>query len=56
MLTVFGECNDGGCCLCTFRVLDDMRSLILHDGGARVGRTQVNTYKTSGVHVRGHVA
>ena len=56
-LTVFGERNDGGCCLCAFQVLDhDTRSLILHDGGARDGRTQVNTYKTSGVHVRGHVA
>lgn len=40
---MFGERNDGGRCPCSFRVLDDARSLALHDGDARVGRAQVNT-------------
>ncbi len=42
-LAVLGERDDGGCCPCTFRVLDDAGSLALHDGDARVGRSQVNT-------------
>jgi hypothetical protein len=40
---VLGERDDGGCCPCTFRVLDDTGSLALHDGYARVGRSQVDT-------------
>ena len=42
-LAVLGERDDGGCRPCTFRVLDDAGSLALHDGDARVGRSQVNT-------------
>lgn len=42
-LAVLGERDDGGCCPCTFRVLDDTGSLALHDGYARVGRSQVDT-------------
>ena len=40
---MLGERDDGGCCPCSFRVLDDAGSLALHDGDARVGRAQVNT-------------
>ena len=42
-LAVLGERDDRRRCPCTFRVLDDAGSLALHDGDARVGRTQVNT-------------
>jgi len=42
-LAVLGERDDRGCCPCTFGVLDDAGSLALHDGDARVGRSQVNT-------------
>jgi len=48
-LAMLGERDDGGRCPCSFRVLDDAGSLALHDGDARVGRSQVNadnrTYK-----------
>ena len=58
MLAMVGERNDGGCCPCTFRVLDDMGSLALHDGNARVGRSQVDTndrtYKIVSVEGEGH--
>jgi hypothetical protein len=40
---MLGKCDDGGCCPCSFRVLDDAGSLALHDGDTRVGRAQVNT-------------
>jgi hypothetical protein len=40
---MLGEGDDGGCCPLTLSVLDDTRSLALHDGDARVGRTQVDT-------------
>jgi NAD-specific glutamate dehydrogenase len=42
-LAMLGERDDGGCCPCSFRVLDDAGSLALHNGDARVGRSQVNT-------------
>jgi NAD-specific glutamate dehydrogenase len=42
-LAVLGERDDRGRCPCTFRVLDDAGSLALHDGDARVGRTEVDT-------------
>ena len=42
-LAMLGERDDGGCCPCAFRVLDDTGSLALHDGDAGVGRSQVDT-------------
>lgn len=41
-LAMLCERDDGGRCPCTFRVLDDAGSLALHDGDARVSRSQVN--------------
>jgi hypothetical protein len=41
--TMFRERDDGGCCPCAFGVLDNTRSLALHDRDARVGCSQVNT-------------
>ena len=40
---VLGEGDNGGCCSLTLGILDDTRSLALHDSDARVGRTQVDT-------------
>jgi NAD-specific glutamate dehydrogenase len=40
---VLCERDDGGCCPCTFSVLDNARSLALHDRNTGVGRAQVNT-------------
>ena len=40
---MLGERDNGRCCSCAFRVLNDMRGLALHGRDARVGRTQVNT-------------
>jgi len=40
MLAILGECDDGGCCPCTFRVLDDMGSLALYDGDTKIGRSK----------------
>jgi hypothetical protein len=43
---MLGEHGHEGHCLCSFRVLDDMQSLALDDGHARVGHARVNqTYK-----------
>ena len=42
-LAMLGECDDRGCSPSSFCILDDMGSLALHDGDARVGRAQVNT-------------
>jgi hypothetical protein len=42
-LAMLGKRDDGGCCPCSFRVLDNAGSFTLHDGDARIGRAQVNT-------------
>ena len=41
-LAMLGERDNRGCCPCSFGVLNDAGSLALHDGDARVGRSQVN--------------
>jgi len=52
-LAVLGERDNRGRCPCTFRVLDDAGSLALHDGDARISRTEVDTnnwtYKIVGI-------
>ena len=57
-LAMLGKRDDGGCCPCTFRVLDDTGSLALHNRDARVGRSQVDTdnrtYKIVSVGGEGH--
>ena len=42
-LAMLSERDDGRCCPCSFRVLDDAGSLALHDGDTGVGCAQVNT-------------
>ena len=41
--TVLGEGDNGWCCPGALSVLNDTRSLTLHDGHTRVGGTQVDT-------------
>ena len=42
-LAMFRERNDRRCCPCTLGVLNHSRRLALHDGDARICRSQVNT-------------
>jgi hypothetical protein len=43
VFAVLGEGDNGGCCPLNLSILDDTRSLVLHDSDARIGRTQVDT-------------
>jgi hypothetical protein len=42
-LTIFDECDDGGCCSAPFAIGDDDGLIAFHDGDTGVGCAQVDS-------------